>query len=205
VTIDEQIDPTGSRGKYPARTLLFLPVLAIRIRSRLRGLALKAHILAAGGHAGAVLSVGHGVHLLLGPGARVRVGNNVGLGHGVLIIVGKRASLIIGDNVRIAPYTIIAAEQAITIGDRAQIGEHCSVRDHEHDPSAPSMYYGPLRHSPVRVGEDSWIGRGVALLKGANIGPGAVVGANAVVRGAVPENTVAAGVPARVLHRREAG
>jgi acetyltransferase-like isoleucine patch superfamily enzyme len=43
------------------------------------------------------------------------------------------------------------------------------------------------------------------VLKGADIGPGAIIGANAVVRGEIPENAVAVGVPARVIRTRDVG
>ena len=89
------------------------------------------------------------------------------------------------------------------LGDRTQIAEHCSARDHEHDVSATSLRSGPLRYSPVCIGEDAWICRGAAVLKGAVIEAGAAVGANAVAIGRIPANTVAVGIPARVVHARK--
>jgi acetyltransferase-like isoleucine patch superfamily enzyme len=42
------------------------------------------------------------------------------------------------------------------------------------------------------------------VLDGCAIGDGAIIGAGAVVRGAVPANAIAVGVPARVIaHRGE--
>jgi len=55
----------------------------------------------------------------------------------------------------------------------------------------------------VCIGEDAWICRGAAVLKGAVIEAGAAVGANAVAIGRIPANTVAVGIPARVVHARK--
>lgn len=51
----------------------------------------------------------------------------------------------------------------------------------------------------VIVGDHVWLGLETLLLKGAQVGRGSVVGARAVVTGTLPEGTLAAGNPARVL------
>jgi acetyltransferase-like isoleucine patch superfamily enzyme len=172
-----------------------------RISARLRGLALKLKIMASGGRVGRRLSVGRGVHVFASHGAKILIGDRVSLGTGVILSVGK-ATFDVGNDVYIGHYTIIGAELSIAIGDRALIAEHCSIRDHNHDVSAISMHSASLVCSPVCIGDDSWIARGVAVLEGARIGKGAVIGANAVVRGAIPENAIAVGVPARVVRTR---
>jgi acetyltransferase-like isoleucine patch superfamily enzyme len=176
--------------------------LTERISGRLRGLALKLRLIASGGRAGRRLSVGHGVRIAAAHDAKIRIGDRVSLQAGVILSVGSNATFDIGDDVHVGHYTLIGVEHSITIGDRAQIAEHCSIRDHDHDVSAISMDSGSLVCSPVCIGEGSWIARGVAVLRGARIGKGAVIGANAVVRGAIPGNAIAAGVPARVVRMR---
>jgi acetyltransferase-like isoleucine patch superfamily enzyme len=52
----------------------------------------------------------------------------------------------------------------------------------------------------VVVGEDTWIGSGAIVM--ADIGRGSIIGAGAVVTNAVPDNVMAAGVPARVVRTR---
>ncbi len=175
--------------------------LTERIGGRLRGLAFKLKIMASGGRVGRHLSVGRGVHVFASRDAKILIGDRVSLGTGVILSVGK-ATFDIGNDVYIGHYTIIGAELSIAIGDRALIAEHCSIRDHNHDVSAVSMHSASLVCSPVCIDDDSWIARGVAVLEGARIGKGAVIGANAVVRGAIPENAIAVGVPARVVRTR---
>ena len=53
----------------------------------------------------------------------------------------------------------------------------------------------------MSIGDGSWLGHGSVVLPGAAIGKHVVIGANSVVTGEIPDNCVAAGVPARVIRR----
>ncbi|MYZ50440.1 CatB-related O-acetyltransferase [Propylenella binzhouense] len=52
------------------------------------------------------------------------------------------------------------------------------------------------------VGNDVWIGREAMIMPGSRIGDGSVIGARAVVSGAVPPYSVVVGNPGRVVRRR---
>jgi len=52
---------------------------------------------------------------------------------------------------------------------------------------------------PISIGDDVWIGGNVTIIGGVHIGSNVVVGAGAVVTKDVPDNTVVAVVPARVI------
>lgn len=52
------------------------------------------------------------------------------------------------------------------------------------------------------IGHDVWIGHNAMILPGARIGNGVIVGAGAVVAGDVPDFTVVAGNPARIVRQR---
>jgi virginiamycin A acetyltransferase len=67
------------------------------------------------------------------------------------------------------------------------------------DPSLPIRAQGGERRL-VTIGAGAWIGAGAIVL--ADIGPGTVVAAGSVVTKPLPENVIAAGVPARVLGSR---
>ena len=56
---------------------------------------------------------------------------------------------------------------------------------------------------PVSIGSGSWIGSGAVILPGARIGRHVVVGANSVVRGEIPDNSVVVGVPGRVVRSHD--
>lgn len=52
---------------------------------------------------------------------------------------------------------------------------------------------------PITVGDNVYIGNNVLLLPGVNIGNNVIIGAGAVVTKDIPDNSVAVGVPARVI------
>ena len=56
--------------------------------------------------------------------------------------------------------------------------------------------------TPVRIGNDVWIGARAIVLDGVTISDGAIVGAGAVVTKDVPPFAVVGGVPARILRYR---
>jgi acetyltransferase-like isoleucine patch superfamily enzyme len=52
---------------------------------------------------------------------------------------------------------------------------------------------------PIHIGNHVWIGMNVTILKGVQIGDGAIIAAGAVVTRNIPARCLAGGVPARVL------
>lgn len=54
---------------------------------------------------------------------------------------------------------------------------------------------------PVRINDDVWLGMNVTVLKGVEIGARTVVGAGSIVTHSLPQDCLAAGIPARVIRR----
>jgi acetyltransferase-like isoleucine patch superfamily enzyme len=52
---------------------------------------------------------------------------------------------------------------------------------------------------PIKIGSDVWVGERACILKGVNIGNGAIIGANAVVTHDVPDFSVVVGNPGRIV------
>jgi acetyltransferase-like isoleucine patch superfamily enzyme len=113
----------------------------------------------------------------------------------------------IGDRCLIGRGSGIVGHLSIEIGDDVWTGHHVYVTDQNHgyeDLDRPiSVQWQPER--PVRIGDGSWLGHGTVVLPGATIGRHVVIGANSVVRGEIPDNCVAAGNPAVVIRRLDAG
>jgi acetyltransferase-like isoleucine patch superfamily enzyme len=107
----------------------------------------------------------------------------------------------IGDRCLIGKGSGIVGHLRIEIGNDVWTGHHVYITDQNHgyeDPELPiSMQVMPER--PVSIGDGSWLGHGSIVLPGSNIGKHVVVGANSVVTGDLPDNCIAAGVPARVI------
>jgi UDP-3-O-[3-hydroxymyristoyl] glucosamine N-acyltransferase len=107
----------------------------------------------------------------------------------------------IGDRCLFGKGSGIVGHLSIEIGDDVWTGHHVYITDQNHgyaDLSIPiSRQVMPER--PVSIGSGSWLGHGTVVLPGATIGRHVVIGANSVVTGDIPDNSVAAGVPARVI------
>lgn len=131
-------------------------------------------------------------------GARVRIGEGTTIGPQARIVA--RVDLDIGADVFIGKNSTIVAFSAVRIEDGVLIGENCSIHSENHGAAGRRQQF---RSSPIRIARDAWLGAGVVVLPGVNIGEGATVGANAVVTRDVPSRSVAVGVPARVVRQDE--
>jgi virginiamycin A acetyltransferase len=118
---------------------------------------------------------------------------------------------------RLAPYLFQFSPERLVIGRFCQIANGArfitASANHRYDgistypfaifdgdPSGwPSM---PSRFPDTVIGNDVWIGDGAAILPGARVGSGVIVGARAVVSGEVPDYAIVAGNPARVVRKR---
>lgn len=108
----------------------------------------------------------------------------------------------IADDVVMSRGVHLVAFSEISIGEGTMIGEYSSIRDANHRRSATQTLRDAGHDStPIHIGKQVWIGRGVTILAGVNIGDYAVIGANAVVTHDIPAHSVAVGIPARPLKR----
>jgi len=60
------------------------------------------------------------------------------------------------------------------------------------------------RNRTIKIGNHVWIGAGVTILYNTEIGDGSIIGTRSLVKGKIPNNCIAAGVPARVIRRNVA-
>ncbi len=93
------------------------------------------------------------------------------------------------------------------IGDDVAIGPNVYITDHNHsygDVDTPIANQWPAEGT-VSIGAGSWLGTGVIVLPGADIGRNVAVAAGAVVRGSFPDHSVIAGAPARIVRRHVPG
>lgn len=89
--------------------------------------------------------------------------------------------------------------EKITIGDRAIFGHEVMILTTTHAIGSAECRCDAPRKLPVTIGPGVWVGARCTILPGVTIGAGAVVAAGSVVNKDVPENTLVAGVPARVI------
>lgn len=110
-------------------------------------------------------------------------------------------ALIIGDRVGIRPYCMISASDSIVIEDDVIVGAFTSIIDSDHTfaQGRPNVMHNSLASSPIRIGRGTWLAERVAVLRGSSIGRCCIVGANSVVKGELPDYSIAVGAPARVV------
>jgi acetyltransferase-like isoleucine patch superfamily enzyme len=128
---------------------------------------------------------------------RIQIGENVLIYPDVHLETHGNARIELGDGLVISRGAHIVAVAGVRIGKGSMIGEYTSIRDanHARDPDLPIRDAG-YSAKPIEIGQEVWLGRGVAVLAGVRIGEKATVGANAVVTRDVPSGVTVAGVPA---------
>jgi len=87
----------------------------------------------------------------------------------------------------------------IIIGDFVDIAQETNIWTLGHDPHSD---YHETKGGNVEIGDFVWIASRVTILPNVKIGKGAVVASNSVVTKDVPEMTIVAGVPAKIIGRR---
>jgi acetyltransferase-like isoleucine patch superfamily enzyme len=134
---------------------------------------------------------------------RLEVGEGTLLEPGCWLTLGPEATIEIGEGCFLNRGTMLAAVERIEIGDHVMFANGCFVGDGDHrydDPEKPITWQGFEPRGPVRIGDNVWFGVNCVVTGGVRIGDRAVIGANSVVTKDVPAGTVAAGIPAEVLH-----
>ena len=106
----------------------------------------------------------------------------------------QEGQLSIGDSVFLNQNVSITCLLSISIGNEVLIANNVVIVDHNHN-----LVTGSYDVAPVKIGNKVWIGANSVILKGVTIGNNSIVAAGSVVRSNVPENSVVAGVPAKVV------
>jgi len=138
-------------------------------------------------------------------GGSIDIGDRVHILRDTIIATGQDGRIMIGADTFIQPRCqIMGYKGPIEIGRGVQIAPNCAFYSYEHGfaPGRPISAQPIQTRGGIIIGDDCWLGFGVIVLDGVTLGKGAVIGAGAVVTADVPHETIAAGVPARVLKRR---
>ncbi len=140
--------------------------------------------------------VGIGIRYILLKRLAKKCGKNVAVFPSVFINMKK--NLIIGSHISIREHTYIDGEY-LEIGDNVMIAHSSSIITGSHIYGTDLPMRDTLEPRPVKIGSNVWIGAGARVLGSVDIGDNVVIGANAVVTKNIPSNSVAVGVPAKVI------
>ena len=110
---------------------------------------------------------------------------------------GKNIKL--GKNVFVNINNYFMDGASIEIGDNVFIGPSCGFYTANHPLNYTRRNQGLEKALPIKVGNNCWFGANVSVMPGVTIGAGCVIAAGAVVTKDMPDNSLIAGVPAKVI------
>ncbi|GAB4320150.1 MAG: gamma carbonic anhydrase family protein [Promethearchaeota archaeon] len=101
------------------------------------------------------------------------------------VLRGDYGPIRVGARTSIQDNAVVHVEMgtSVTIGDDNIVG------------------HGAIVHGPGKVGSRNVVGLGSILMQGHEVGDGCIIGAGALVRGSVPDRSLAVGVPAKVVRQ----
>lgn len=136
----------------------------------------------------------HG-RLVIGPWCWIGTGNRLRV-HGGTLRLG--AKVVLGSHNQFNTHLDIQVGDQVLMGDSGYV---CDFDHRFHRLDQPIRAQGIVK-TPVRIGADCWLGDKVTVLRGSDVGRGSVVGAQSVVRDAIPPFSIAVGAPARPVRSR---
>jgi len=159
--------------------------------------------------AGKNLILEEGVHINALSEKGIVAGNNVTIAkYAILtctgVIANKGIGIRIGNNSAVGAQSFLGGQGGITIGNDVIMGPQVKIFSENHNYNRPVVLIrkqGESRNGVV-IGDNCWIGAGVIILDGVSIEKGCVVAAGSVVTQSMPENSIAMGIPAKVIKSR---
>lgn len=99
-----------------------------------------------------------------------------------------------------ANYNLTAVDDThIYVGDNTMIAPNVILASAAHPLDPEERRKGYQYNQPVHIGKNCWLGAGVIVVPGVNIGDDTVIGAGSVVTKDIPSGVVAVGNPCRVI------
>ncbi|HMP89154.1 MAG TPA: acyltransferase [Kiritimatiellia bacterium] len=132
----------------------------------------------------------------------IEIGDDVYIGRNTIIYC-KGGDIVLENAVNISSNCQIFSSNRLEIGAGTVIGAFTYLLsggeyDHE-DPTPFAKQSGMKTKGPLRIGANSWLGARVTVLDAATVGDHCVLAAGAVVNKPIPPDSIAGGVPAKVI------
>lgn len=137
---------------------------------------------------------------------------NISIGEDVIIgrnttLSCKGGTISIGNNTNIGINTGIYSGSSVVIEDNVLIAASCYIfgdGPHRSDRiDIPIIQQGQVPSRGITIEDGVWLGADVKVLDGVTIGHDSIIGVGAVVNDNIPPLSIAVGVPAKVIRKRE--
>jgi acetyltransferase-like isoleucine patch superfamily enzyme len=131
----------------------------------------------------------------------LRIGDNVRLRNTFIEIIGENCSIEIGNDCMVGNRCYLSAKENdihIRIADDCGFSRNVKIMTSDGHP----IFQNGERINPARdivIHEHVWVADNVTILKGVTIGDGCVIGIHSLVTKSVPANSIAVGIPAKVV------
>ena len=140
---------------------------------------------------GCLPRISFNTEITLERGGCLHIGKRFNMRGSSRIRTNKDAKLSLGDNVSLANGCMIVCHDKIIIGNDVQLSPYVLIYDHDHDYRCEGgVKSGNYLTSPVKIGNNVWIGANTIVLRGSTIGDNVVIGAGSVVSGTIDDNSV---------------
>ena len=134
------------------------------------------------------------------------IGDNVFISRNSIISC-KEGDIEIGNDSNIVTNCLIHSETSLEIGSYVLIAAYCYIvagGNHDFDRTEiPIILQPSISKGGIIISDDVWLGADVKVLDGSKIGRGSIVGAGSVVNSGLGKFSVAMGIPAKVVKKRE--
>ena len=153
------------------------------------------------GHIGKLSYIGKPIGII---GARnINIGDRVRIQPGCRLEAHDAGKIYIEDNVSIGQNFHCTAGGTLVIGRNSTVLGNTFITDIDHDYRKIGIHIleQPKIVKETKIGENCFIGYGVAIQAGTILGKQCIVGANAVVRGEFPDYCVIVGAPGRIVKK----
>ncbi len=121
---------------------------------------------------------------------RITAGDEVSVRERALISAVKGGNISIGDGCGIGLDCKIVSHEKIDIGKNTILAPGVLIYDHDHKYGICGVKKHEFVNSPIKIGENCWIGAYSVILRGSSIGNNCVIAAHSVVKGNVPDGSV---------------
>ncbi len=139
------------------------------------------------------------------PSKRIIIGKKTRISSYVVLKVNE-GILKIGSNCTINSFCfMLAGKKGIDIGNDVLIGSNVSINSLNYDYNNKTKHIVEMGmvSKGITIEDDVWIGANTSIVDGVTISKGAVIGSGAVVTKDIPPYSVAVGVPAKVIKKRQ--
>jgi acetyltransferase-like isoleucine patch superfamily enzyme len=153
------------------------------------------------------ITIGKHCHIGMGVimAGNIEIGDRTVIGEYTYLGTMPAGHLKIGEDCHINSMSSIGASKSVIIDDHCIFAPFIQITDASHgiDNKIELIKHAPISAESVCIGKNVWLGSGVVVLMGVTIGEGSVIGAKALVNKSIPEYSIAVGIPAQVIRKRD--